>query len=81
MLHQVPENATEQERVKIYNRNLNENPGIAAHWSQKRWELFVKHVLKKKRPIVDWCNVTRVYLYVGRRVVSRDSYFYIDHCR
>jgi hypothetical protein len=48
MPHQVPQDAIEAERAKIFNQNLNENPGIAAYWFQKRFEIFFKTVITKK---------------------------------
>ncbi len=44
MPSQLPLNATEQEWARIYNRDLNDNPAIAAYWFQKWWELYLKHV-------------------------------------
>jgi ATP-dependent DNA helicase PIF1 len=54
MPSQLPLNATEQDRARIYNRDLNDNPAIAAYWFQKRWELYLKHVLKPKFKITDY---------------------------
>src|SRR6266496_1114972 len=54
MPSQAPPNATDQERVRIFNQNLNENPGIAAYYFQKRWELYLKLVLKPKFNVVDY---------------------------
>lgn len=48
MPHPVSSDATEQERAKIHNQNLNENPGIAAYWFQKRFDIFFKTVIAKK---------------------------------
>ena len=50
----LPPDATEQQRARIYNRDLNDNPGIAAYYFQKRWELYLKHVLKPKFKITDY---------------------------
>ena len=50
----VSPNTTEQERMRLFNANLNENPAIAAYWFQKRWELFFKHVMQKKFKIKDY---------------------------
>ena len=50
----APPNSTEQERIRLFSTNLNENPAIAAYWFQKRWELFFKHVLQKKFKIKDY---------------------------
>jgi len=50
----LPPNCTEQERARIYNRDLNDNPGIAAYYFHRRWELFLHHVLKPKFNIVDF---------------------------
>ena len=50
----VSADTTEQERIRIFSANLNENPAIAAYWFQKRWELFFKHVLQKKFKIKDY---------------------------
>ena len=54
MPRQASLNATEQERIRLFSINLNENPAIAAYWFQKRWELFFTHVLKKKFKIKDY---------------------------
>ena len=48
MPQQVPINATEQERIKICNENLNNNPTIAASYIYRRWMLFFELVLKPK---------------------------------
>jgi hypothetical protein len=44
----LPGDTTEQERLRLFLTNLNENPAIAAYYPQKRWKLFFKHVLQKK---------------------------------
>src|SRR5947207_14100017 len=49
----VPPGATEQERVKLHNQNLNENPVITAYWFQKRFDVCFKTVLAKKFDIKD----------------------------
>jgi ATP-dependent DNA helicase PIF1 len=54
MPNKVPSNATEHERIKICNLNLNQNPAIAAWYFQKRWDLFFKCILKPKFKIKDW---------------------------
>jgi len=54
MPQQVPIEATEQERIKICNENLNNNPAIAAWYFYRRWMLFFEVVLKPKFKIRDW---------------------------
>jgi Helitron helicase-like domain at N-terminus len=50
----LPPNATEDVCIKTYNNNLNNNHAIAAYYFQKRWELFLKHVLTPKFGIRDF---------------------------
>src|SRR2546423_6489493 len=50
----ITPSTTEQESMRLFSANLNENPAIAAYWFQKRWELFFKHVLQKKFKIKDY---------------------------
>lgn len=45
---------TEQEWLRLFNANLNENLVIVAYWFQKHWELFFKHVLQKKLKVKDY---------------------------
>ena len=54
MPRKISPDSTEQDRMRLFSANLNENPAIAAYWFQKRWELFFEHVLKKKFKIKDY---------------------------